>query len=115
MELIKDKTISERPTAAGDAVARRYVVANMSKNGRLSEDGSPTDSWNNNSRIHFESALYGKDEEDWDSFYYTVTLTEKINHLFSIIDNLGFPDLKTKATATVKISHQKRAAGSPLL
>ena len=100
LKLVKDNiVISKRSTAVGDEVAQTYVIKNLSNN------GSMVDSWNGNAEVNFSSKLYGSDEKDHEALYYTVTLSEKVNHIFGIMNTFGFGDLKTKATAVAKISY----------
>ena len=67
-------------------------------------DGNDTtpDAWNT---VKFKKVLYGSDSHDYQALYYTVTLSEKLEHLFSVMDNLGFINLNSKVMAVAKITH----------
>lgn len=113
---IRNKGTDEKPVA-GDSIARYYAKHNLeswnnSKNHTQVQLVSNDDIGvidNNGTKIQnvkFETELYGKDTEDYEALYYTVTLTTKLEHLFgSIMDVFGIQTLPAKAISVVKISH----------
>lgn len=121
-----DSRVKTRDSKAGDTIAIEYVKKNLSDNSSAEEgtdyDGTwndtskkekslsnltifKADSRNNNSDVNFQSRIYGVDSEDYESLYYTVVLSEKMPHLFSIMENLGFEPLNAQVMATAKIHH----------
>ncbi len=109
-ELKNAGIVSKRDTSDGDRVAKEYAAKNLASDGKLTSDGRIIDSWNSNpdNTVTFERTLYGVDKDDFDALYYTVTLTENFNHLFSIMDSFEEAKLVNKATAVAKITHVMR-------
>ena len=111
--LIEEGVVSSRKGTErfkiGDAVAQQYAADNL---GQL-KDNVITDSWNSgtNNVVDFETKLYGYDTDDYDALYYTVTLTENLTHLFSIMEGFEGADLMAKATAVAKITHVMQPSG----
>ena len=102
---IKDKGTEEKPVA-GDSMAKYYAKTNLKpwmNNVSLVSD----DSYDSNSQnVKFETSLYGENTDDYNSLYYTVTLTTKLEHIFGgIMETFGFDTLPSKAVSVVKISH----------
>ena len=52
--------------------------------------------------------MYGTDSEDYEALYYAITLTERMEHLFSILDNFDIAKVDAKVLAVAKISHVVR-------
>lgn len=102
--MVASNTISKRPIADGDKVAKKYVMANLSSEkmtGDVIYDG-----WNDNP-VQFDSTLYGTDDEDYEALYYVVTLEEPLEHIFSILDNFDITQVDSRVMAVAKISHVK--------
>lgn len=103
-KLIAANTISQRNTDVGDEIAKEYAKKNL--DAWLGRDitlvDTDSDAWN---KIKFEKILYGQNTEDYSALYYTVTLSEKLDHLFAIMDYFDFINLEAKAMAAVKITH----------
>ena len=110
----------------GDSIAKIYALSNL-KGTRAYDDSDTSqssvkvklvDSDNVGSvsgyeNVKFESKLWGPNEDDEDSLYYTVTLSTKLDHLFGgIMENFGIAQLPSVATSAVKIFYD--GAGLPL-
>ena len=94
--------ISSRDTKDGDKVAKEYAAKNLAVDGKLKND-EITDGWNNDALVTFNKILYGVDAEDYKSLYYTITLSEEIGHLFTIMDR--FDKWNVSAMAVAHITH----------
>lgn len=125
LQLVNSDTISTRDTSDGDKRASDYIRYNLD-NGNLkildisSPPGSAVESTtgkllyssNGNSTdpqttIKFKHMLYGSDENDYQTLYYVVTITQPLEHLLGDIFNYFdfIPNLQSKAVAVAKISH----------
>lgn len=103
-ELMKTQTVSNRSTASGDVVAKEYAKKNLNAwlGNNVTLVDTASDEWD---KVRFQKILYGKNTEDYSALYYTVILSEKLNHLFSVMDYFDFMELESQAMAAVKITH----------
>ena len=87
--LINQNIISRRSTASGDVVAKEYAKKNLDSwlGNNVTLVDTASDEWD---KVRFQKILYGKNTEDYSSLYYTVILSEKLNHLFSVMDYFDF-------------------------
>lgn len=111
--LAQNQKVSNIKTLVGDIAAKQWVqenlggdsieLADISPNyGSLPSKDTTESKWR---KVKFMRVMYGSDSEDNDAIYYTVTLSEQLNHIFAgIIENFGFiPHLEAKAFAVVKL------------
>ena len=73
--------IADRDTSDGDAVAKDYVKKNISEDSSSWNGDKIDDTWTKNTTT-FKSILWGYDDEDKNTLYYEVLLSEDIRHLF---------------------------------
>ena len=107
-KLVSNKTIESRVTEEEDNDAKRYallalnesVSAQLNVNHELTEETSTE-----TGKVKFERILFGPDTDDYNALYYTVQLTEKLDHVFPILDFLGIGTNNIVAVSTVKVSH----------
>ena len=107
-KLVANKTIESRETEEEDNDAKRYallalnesVSAQLNVNHELIEENSTE-----TGKVKFERILFGPDTDDYNALYYTVQLTEKLDHVFPVLDFLGIGTNNIVAVSTVKVSH----------
>ena len=73
--------IADRDTSDGDAVAKNYVKKNIAADSSSWNGDKIDDTWTKNTTT-FQSILWGYDDEDKNTLYYEVLLSEDIRHLF---------------------------------
>ena len=73
--------IADRDTSDGDAVAKNYVKKNIAADSSSWNGDKIDDTWTKNTTT-FKSILWGYDDEDKNTLYYEVLLSEDIRHLF---------------------------------
>ena len=112
LRLVNENVVSSRSTSDGDRVAMRYAEANLTwlnekKLNLVDVSSNPNDSDHNEwGTVKFQHILYGSDAEDYQTLYYVVTLSEKLDHLFgTIMDYFGIEPMYSKAMAVAKITH----------
>ena len=103
---------SDLNTNIGDVAAIKYAKINLKGflgNDDLKivdvnnpENASVPDAFNT---IKFKRVVYGPDPEDNDAIYYVVVLSERLQHLFDVIDKFDIQNLNSRAMAVVKIAH----------
>lgn len=109
--LLASNSLSKLSTASGDKKAKKYAEEynlqtwlGSDKTQLVTSDAIGKDA-NGNENIKFETAFYGPYTDLNKSYYYTVTLTTELEHIFgSIIEYFGIGKLNAKAMATVKIT-----------
>ena len=113
LRLVREKVISDKNTSFGDRAAQRYARFNLSgflvdndadlQITDVQAENSFSDKWNN---ITFQHMLYGADIEDDGAMYYTVVLSEKLNHLFpAIMEYFNIGTVSARAMAVAKITY----------
>lgn len=120
----QNKIMTEYDTEVGDVAAKDYAKLNLKrflgdknleiKDVSSGEENLIPDAWNT---VKFKRIVYGTDSEDNNAIYYVVILSEKLNHLFDIMDNFGIENLNSKAMAVVKLDQapQKEPPHGPTL
>lgn len=132
-EMIETKTISKRNTEYGDNMAKKYAQLTLdsrpikdiqnadestkveivdispARGSNVVTDTTP-DEWG---KVKFSRILYGTDVEDYDTLYYTVTLSEQLNHFLPIMDYFDFIKFNAKAVAVAKITHYSLKEAEP--
>ena len=112
LSLANDENIYEYDLEAGDSEAKKYAKINLSSflgNEDLEiidvnepEKAEVPDQWG---KVKFKRVAYGVDHEDNDAIYYAVILSEKLEHLFDIMNNFEIVNLNSKAMAVAKITN----------
>lgn len=124
--LVNEHVISSADTSEGDIIAKKYAKLNLSgwlgdenlkvvdigpARGTFTVNDTEPNEWGT---VKFKHLLYGKDEEDYKTLYYTVILTEKLDHIFKdIMDYFGFMNLNSKAVAVARISIYRQKPNTP--
>lgn len=120
----QNKIMTEYDTEVGDVAAKDYAELNLKgflgdenleiKDVSSGEENLIPDAWNT---VKFKRIVYGTDSEDNNAIYYVVILSEKLNHLFDIMDKFGIENLNSKAMAVVKLDQapQKEPPHGPTL
>ncbi len=91
---------SARKTDNGDAEVKNYIVKNLSGNVTWHDD-KIQDNYND-SELNFTRNLYKNSDDDYKPLYYEITLTEKYNHLFNILNSL---DTVITVKSAAKFTH----------
>ena len=105
-KLIATNVVSSRNIASGNEVAKLYAKEYLQSWLGDSDTEFVTSAPKSFSEVQFEPVLYGKNTEDYEALYYTITLTTRLDHLFgTILDFFGVENLNAKAMAAVKITH----------
>ncbi len=112
LRLANAKTIYGYNTDYGDQTAKKYAELNLKaflgdenlevKDVSSGEENLIPDNFNT---VKFKRIVYGADREDDDAIYYVVILSEKLKHLFDIMDNFNIVNLNSKAMAVAKITY----------
>ena len=112
----KNKIMTEFDTKVGDAAAKKYAELNLKaflgnenleiKDVSSGEENLIPDNFNT---VKFKRIVYGTDSEDNESIYYVVILSEKLEHLFDVMNYFNVVNLNSKAMAVVKLDQAPEA------
>ena len=104
--LMSSNVVSTRNITSGNNIAQVYAKDYLKSWIGDSNTKFVTSTPKSFSEVQFEPVLYGKNTEDYEALYYTITLTTKLDHLFgSIVGFFGIDNFNAKAMSAVKITH----------